>query len=184
MPPRFRPRQPSRPRRAAASRWLAWWTLWRIPTLLLVLMLAWWFAFRPWAASRAEWTPATQGFDLCGERGRGHACVTDGDTVMLGYGEGARRIRLTGFDAPEMAGACPAERAAALRARQELQLWLNRGAFEWDGGADPPRDRYGRELRSARRTLPDGSHQLLADHMIDAKLAEGPGPWERRDWCR
>ena len=34
------------------------------------------------------------------------------------------------------------------------------------------------------RTLPDGSHQLLADHMIDAKLAEGPGPWERRDWCR
>lgn len=179
-----RQRQRQRPRPPRPSRWLGWWTLWRIPTLLLILMLAWWFAYRPWVASQAEWAPVSQRFDLCGTRGRGFACVTDGDTVTLGHGAGARRIRLTGFDTPEIAGACPAESAAALRARQELQLWLNRGTFEWDGGADPPRDRYGRELRSVRRTAPDGSHQPLADHMIAAKLAEGPGPWDRRDWCR
>lgn len=166
------------------QRWINWWVLWRIPMMLLVIMLAWWFLYRPYAASQAEWVPVSQRFDICGTPGRGFACISDGDTVTLGFGSSARRIRLTGFDAPEIDGACPTEAAAALRAQQELQAWLNRGGFEWDGGTDPPRDRYGRELRSVRRTFPNGSHQTLAEHMIDAKLAEGPGPWERRDWCK
>lgn len=172
-----------RRRNSRRQRWLTWWVLWRIPVLLLVIMLAWWFLYRPWAASQAEWTKVEYSFDICGTPGRGFACVSDGDTVTLGYGSTARRIRLTGFDAPEIDGQCPAESAAALRAQAGLRGWLNVGAFEWDGGADPPRDRYGRELRSARRTLSGGSHQLLSRHMIDADLAEGPGPWERQNWC-
>ena len=103
--------------------------------------------------------------------------------MTLGYGSSARRIRLTGFNAPEIEGQCPAESAAALRAQAELRAWLNRGAFEWDGGSEPPRDRYGRELRSVRRTAPDGSSETLAEHMIDADLAEGPGPWHYQNWC-
>lgn len=178
-----RPRRPSRQSRRR-QRWLTWWVLWRIPVLLLAIMLAWWFLYRPWVASLAEWEPAQYSFDICGERGRGFACVSDGDTVTLGYGSGARRIRLTGFDAPEIEGRCKKESALALRAQHELRGWLNQGKFEWDGGAEPPRDRYGRELRAVRRTLPDGSHASLAEHMIDMRLAEGPGPWERRDWCR
>lgn len=175
--PRRRSRSPRR------SRWISWWVLWRIPVLLTVLMLAWWFLYRPIAANMGEWSRVSLRFDICGTRGRGFACVSDGDTVTLGYGSEARRIRLTGFDAPEIEGACPAESAAALRAQMELRAWLNRGTFEWDGGADPPRDRYGRELRAVRRIAPDGSRQTLADHMIAAELAEGPGPWERQDWC-
>ena len=172
-----------RSRRSRRQRWLGWWVIWRIPVLLIVVMLAWWFIYRPIAASMADWAEVQYDFDVCGERGRGFACVSDGDTVTLGYGSSARRIRLTGFNAPEIEGQCPAESAAALRAQAELRAWLNRGAFEWDGGSEPPRDRYGRELRSVRRTAPEGSSETLAEHMIDADLAEGPGPWQYQNWC-
>ena len=59
------------------------------------------------------------------------------------------------------------------------QAWLSQGPFEWTGGTDPPRDKYGRELRAARRGTED-----LAEVMISAKLAEGSG-WgaTRIDWC-
>ncbi|QPC98930.1 thermonuclease family protein [Qipengyuania soli] len=90
-----------------------------------------------------------------------------------------RRIRLTGFDAPEMDGACAAERTRAQEAKRALHAWLAGGPFEWNGGADPPRDKYGRELRAARRGKDE-----LADHMIGLGLAEGGG-WttQRIDWC-
>jgi len=122
-------------------------------------------------------------FDQCGVPGRGSHCTSDGDTVTIGYGNTARRIRLTGFDAPEIDGQCPAEVAKAQQAEGALRAWLNRGAFEWDGGADPPRDQYGRELRSAWRVGPDGAVDTLAQHMIDAGLAEGNAFWEQRNWC-
>ena len=172
-----------RSRRSRKQRWLGWWVIWRIPVLLIIVMLAWWFFYRPIAASMADWNETQYRFDICGEPGRGFACVSDGDTVTLGYGSSARRIRLTGFDAPEIDGQCPAESAEAIRAQSALREWLNRGAFEWDGGTEPPRDRYGRELRSVRRVASDGSGETLADYMIDRDLAEGPGPWERQDWC-
>lgn len=169
--------------RSRRQRWINWWVLWRIPVLLSVLMAGWWFAYRPFAESRAGWTAVSRSFDICGTRGRGFACVSDGDTLTLGYGPSARRIRLTGFDAPEIEGACAAETARAHEAERALQGWLNSGGFEWDGGADPPYDRYGRELRRVRRVLPGGGQEMLADFMIDAGLAEGPGPWEGRSWC-
>nr|WP_247713386.1 thermonuclease family protein [Qipengyuania polymorpha] len=102
-------------------------------------------------------------------------CVIDGDTLAIGQ----RRVRLTGYDAPEMDGACKYERAKAREAKDELHRWLARGRFTWTGGDNPPRDRWGRELREARR-----GDDLLAEHMVSAGLAEEMG-WgaERREWC-
>ncbi len=113
-------------------------------------------------------------FRLCGEAGRG-PCVIDGDTLAIGQ----RRIRLTGYDAPELNGACAAEVAKAQEARTALRDWLAKGDFTWTGGEEPPRDQYGRELREARRGA-----DALADAMVEAGLAEGSG-WGvgEREWC-
>lgn len=156
-----------------------------MPVLLLVVMAVWWFGFRPVPQPR-DWARVEQDFALCGERSGGLAgCVVDGDTLILGFGKAQRRIRLTGFDAPELNGACAAESQLAVQAREALHQWLEQGAFEWDGGDTPPRDQYGRELRAARRIATDGSTQYLADAMINAGLASGSG-WgsTQRDWCK
>ncbi|MBX7539446.1 thermonuclease family protein [Qipengyuania sphaerica] len=114
-------------------------------------------------------------FRLCPEQEWGAPCVIDGDTVAIGK----RRVRLTGYDAPEMDGPCDAERAKAMQARDALLTWLIKGRFSWTGGSEPPYDRYGRELREARR-----GEELLAEHMIAAGLAEEMG-WgaQKREWC-
>lgn len=169
-----------RPARFGRRKW-RWWPIARLGLLVGLLAGAWWFVSPP---PPGEWQTVGTRFGTCGMRGRPPACVTDGDTVTLGFGESARRIRLKGFDAPEVAGACPAEAAKAAEATAALTEWLNRGPFEWDGGASPPRDQYGRELRSARRKLPDGAQEDLAEWMVARGLAEGEAIWERRDWCR
>ena len=143
-----------------------------VPLLVLVLALVWAMRAGPLAPPPpVEEVDLT--FGLCGEGWGG--CVVDGDTVRIGK----RRIRLTGFDAPELDGACDAEREKAREAREALLTWLAEGPFEWTADADTPYDQYGRELREARR-----GDQLLADYMIEAGLAEGSG-WGavRRDWC-
>lgn len=147
----------------------------------VILVSTWWQAdemFGPPAGSQVSQT-----FGTCGEKGRGTYCTSDGDTVTIGYGKTARRIRLTGYDAPEIEGACPAESAKAREAEMALRSWLNAGPFEWDGGTQPPRDQYGRELRYAWRTAADGSVEYLATHMIDAGLASGDGWGQSADWC-
>ena len=122
-----------------------------------------------WA--EGEWDRTERQFTICGQ-GSSAACVVDGDTLRLGQ----RRVRLTGFDAPELHGQCDAESQLARAARDELAAWLNRGAFEMDGGADPPRDQYGRELREVRR-----GGELLADSMIERGLARRSRL--DRGWC-
>jgi endonuclease YncB( thermonuclease family) len=161
-----------------------WWLLWRVPVLLLAVMALWWFGFRPFAGEQG-WVPVSERFALCGKGGaRAASCVVDGDTVVIGGGRAQRRIRLTGFDAPELEGACLAERRLALEAQRALHTWLARGGFEWNGGADPPRDQYGRELRAARRSAPGGRRELLANHMITRGLA-GESGWGSSpvNWC-
>ncbi|MCB2084479.1 MAG: hypothetical protein KDD90_10555, partial [Sphingomonadaceae bacterium] len=61
--------------------------------------------------------------------------------------------------------------------------WLNRGPFTMDGGTDPPRDTYGRELRALRREEA-GSDEWLADWMEARGFARTSG-WGNpdRDWC-
>ena len=144
-----------------------WWSL---PVALLV---AGWVLLGERLASPEPVKEVDLAFGLCGEKWG--ACVVDGDTVRIGQ----RRIRLTGFDAPEMEGACDAESAKARLARDELRRWLAIGPFQWTGGSAPPRDQYGRELREARR-----GDELLAEHMVSAGLAEGSG-WGARPqaWC-
>jgi len=105
-------------------------------------------------------------FTRCG-RGRGHACVVDGDTFKLGQ----RKVRIIGIDAPEVNGVCAAERQLAEAATAKLQGLLNRGPFEMVGRFDEMQDRYGRDLRVVRRRLPDGSYQSIADEMRESGLA-------------
>lgn len=158
-----------------------------MPALALIVMVIWWFAVRP-VVSEQGFVPVTATFALCGEGARGEGtrasgCVIDGDTVFLGPFAQKRRIRLTGFDAPELNGACEAEITLARTARTRLHEWLSQGAFEWDGGDSPPRDKYGRELREVRR-LKDEGHEALADVMIESGLASESG-WgtDPIDWC-
>ncbi|RDC58971.1 hypothetical protein HME9302_00148 [Alteripontixanthobacter maritimus] len=160
---------------------------WRYALLLGTFLAAgWWFA--GWQTDGDDWREVTARYPVCGQDRvpRGPAprgCVIDGDTLAIGFGKDARRIRLTGFDAPELDGACPAERAKAALARTTLSRWLSAGPFLLDGGAEPPRDRYGRELRSARRITADGSEEWLADAMVDAGLAREDS-WETpAGWC-
>ncbi|MEL7217534.1 MAG: hypothetical protein AAGK01_03780 [Pseudomonadota bacterium] len=163
---------------------LTWWVVWRVPVLLGIVMAVWWFAIRP-TIDDTHWVRVTQEFSKCGEpNSRSAGCVVDGDTVIVGFGKDRRRIRLTGFDAPEIEGACEAERNAAISARSALHEWLGSGPFEWDGADAPPYDQYGRELREARRTTSDGSHTYLADMMLERGLAAETG-WgaEPKDWC-
>lgn len=161
---------------------MQWWVVWRVPALAAIVMAVWYFAVRP-VVSEQGWVPVTESFALCGEGARAQGCVIDGDTVFLGFGPDQRRIRLTGFDAPELDGACEAESRLARAARQRLYDWLGEGPFEWDGADEPPRDQYGRELRAARRQT-NGDYETLAEVMIKGGLASESG-WGTSpvDWC-
>ena len=106
-------------------------------------------------------------FSRCG-RGRGHACVIDGDTFKLGQ----RKIRIIGIDAPEVRGQCPRETQLAERSTARLQLLLNQGPFEMVGRFDDMKDRYGRDLRSVRRIAPGGGYQSIAEEMRQSGLAK------------
>ncbi|MEM1196353.1 MAG: hypothetical protein AAGH57_09645 [Pseudomonadota bacterium] len=192
-----RSRFPSTPRfatgRPSRRGWLlGWWSLWRVPTLVTIVAALWWFGVRPITLEQG-WIPVETAFSLCGEGPRTPGCVLDGDTVLVTGlvsapaappSAPARRIRFTGFDAPELDGACEAERALAQDARAALLAWLQRGPFEWNGAGDPPRDAYGRELREARRVDASGAQERLADTLIAAGLASDSG-WgaEPIDWC-
>ncbi len=180
-----------RPRRGKSTRGRmgSWWTIWRVPVLLAIVSAGWWFVYRPYAEEQG-WTRQTSRFVMCGTPWRGaNGCVVDGDTIVMGAGsrpgQGTRRIRLTGFDAPEIDGACPAESAQAQRARAALLDWLANGPFEWSGEDTPPRDQYGRELRELRRIADDGSPEYLAQVMIGRGLA-GESGWGTYpvDWCK
>jgi len=121
-----------------------------------------------------DWEPIDEQFTLCGERSS-NGCVIDGDTIMIGR----RKIRLTGFNAPELAGECEAETQLARQSSLALRDWLNQGSFEISGGDEPAFDQYGRELRELKR-----GDDLLADIMIGRSLAQGSGwGFERGGWC-
>lgn len=138
---------------------------------MLALVLLGWALVRQYGWAQGTWDPVERQFGICGQ-GSTAACVVDGDTLRIGQ----RRIRLTGYDAPEMQGQCDAESQLARVAQEELAGWLNLGAFEMDGGEDPPRDQYGRELREVRR-----GGEILADTMIERGLARRSRL--DRGWC-
>lgn len=158
-----------RPRRRRSSRRNKWLFALAIGVGLFILIAS------PGKRDFAEAEAVTAQFPLCSGPGYTANCVVDGDTIRIGE----RRIRLTGFDAPEVEGACQRESDLAIAARNELHRWLALGPFELSGGAEPPRDQYGRELRAARRR-----EAYLADVMVSAGLAESAG-WSvgGNAWC-
>ena len=60
-----------------------------------------------------------------------------------------------------------------------MREWLNNGSFSMSGGAEPPYDQYGRELRELKR-----GKEWLSETMIEAELAQESG-WGfiRGGWC-
>lgn len=146
----------------------------------LFLLIAWYFS--RWQGPswiQGEFEMVSARFTLCSERYSQH-CVVDGDTILIAK----RKIRLSGYDAPELEGACAQESQLARKAGRALRDWLNQGPFVMSGGDDPNFDKYGRELRETHRRGGNGARRYLADHMIHAGLAEGSG-WGaiRREWC-
>jgi endonuclease YncB( thermonuclease family) len=117
-------------------------------------------------------------FTRCG-RGRGHACVIDGDTFKLGQ----RKVRIIGIDTPEVDAQCPAEARAAEAATAELQRLLNQGPFDMVGRIGDQTDRYGRDLRALTRKRADGSTQSIAGEMRDGGFARRYLGGYRSGWC-
>lgn len=118
-------------------------------------------------------------FTRCGP-GRGQACVVDGDTFKLGK----RRVRVIGIDAPETHhAACPEEARLGEQATARLQVLLNEGPFEMVAPVYRQQDRYGRDLRTIRRTLPDGGTQSIAEEMRESGLAHRYLGGFKPGWC-
>lgn len=117
-------------------------------------------------------------FTRCG-RGRGEACVIDGDTFKLGE----RKIRIIGIDTPEVRGECGAETRLAEQATARLQQLLNQGPFTMTGHIGELQDRYGRDLRAITRERPDGSIQSIAAEMRESGHARRYLGGFRAGWC-
>lgn len=160
--------------RGAAFRWLRPWLLLAVFLLVAAIVNALPdpIPFLP-GAGRQE-VPALA-WRACGDRRDAGHCVVDGDTVRI---EG-ETIRLLGLDAPELAGACEAERIAARAARDALLGWLNRGAFTITGEG---RDKYGRPLRRFSRGRAIGGSDA-AGTLIAAGVARPYDGDGRAGWC-
>jgi micrococcal nuclease len=163
----------SRMRRILRFFWPFFW-------LAAILIGAAWVVGLP--TMGGDWQAGTGRFNIC-RQGRSQACVIDGDTILIGYPPKARKIRMSDYNTPELKGECPAESALALRARAALLEWLNRGPFEMSGGDDPPYDKYGRELRTFKRTGSDGSDDWLVDTMLASKTARSEWGDRGGSWC-
>ena len=153
------------------------------PVILGAILLSLWPTLdarlvEPPAWLSAEPEPVDATFTRCG-RGRGHACVVDGDTFRLGQ----RRIRIVGVDTPEVKAQCPEEARLAEAAAVRLQQLLNEGPFEMVGRLDDPTDRYGRELKSLRRRTGDGGYTSIAAQMREEGHARRYLGGLRGGWC-
>lgn len=107
--------------------------------------------------------------------------VVDGDTfdARVELQPGFRittRVRLRGVDAPELHGACEAERVGAEAAQRALRAILAEGGVTIH---DLGEDKYGRLLGTvATRTTPD-----VAKALINKGVARGYYGGQRAGWC-
>ena len=144
--------------------------IWSLLLLALLLALSWWLSRPPPPSVGPE--RVAERFTRCGS-GSGFACVVDGDSFHLG----PRRIRIRGIDAPERAGACPAETVLADRSAARLAELLSAGPFTMTAVGGDERDQYGRELREVTR---DGGS--IGEAMVEAGLAHDYRGRKTR-WC-
>ena len=154
------------------------------PVVLLAILLLLWAGLdpalvEPPAILSADPEPMSATFTRCG-RGRSWACVIDGDTFKLGE----RRVRIIGIDAPEThPPRCAEEARLGELATAKLQQLLNERPFELVAPLYRSTDRYGRDLRVARRLLADGSYQNMAEEMRRSGLARRYLGGFRSGWC-
>lgn len=78
----------------------------------------------------------------------GAYAVIDGDTIdVVDTVDGeSLRVRIIGYDTPELHGECEAERVAARVETQALELHLASGCFSAVINAERPEDRFGHIL--------------------------------------
>ena len=99
------------------------------------------------------------------------ARVVDGDTIRVD----GEPVRVMGLDAPEMRGRCPAEIAAARRAKDRMAELIAGGVTLRRHG----RDRYRRLLA----VVTDSRGRDVAVVMIREGLARPYGGERRQSWC-
>ena len=154
------------------------------PFILLGILVALWTAsdprlIPPVGPIASDLETVDQRFTRCG-RGRGFACVIDGDTFRLGE----RKIRIADINAPELASPrCRAEAQLAEQSAQHLLALLNEGAFQMVANRFDRTDRYGRELRSLSRTKPGGERESIGEKMKEAGLAHAYWGSLEPGWC-
>ncbi len=169
-------RDPKPPRR----KWFRPWQFW----LLASIGVSLWVAedpalMEPPSLFASDPEKVSGQFTRCGRKSSEH-CVIDGDTFRLGE----RTVRIIGIDAPETHPArCPAEAQAGEKATAELQRLLNQGPFVMIGRIDEPTDKYGRELRALKRTMPDGRTALIASQMLESGTVRPYRGQLRTSWC-
>lgn len=100
------------------------------------------------------------------------ARVVDGDTIRVD----GEPVRVIGLDAPEIRGRCPAEVAAARRAKARMAELIANGVTLRPHG----RDRYRRLLA----VVMDSRGRDVAAVMIREGLARPYGGERRESWCR
>lgn len=122
--------------------------------VVLVLVLGAWLLLRDVLQPPPPVSAVDMRFGRCGEHG-GTACVIDGDTLAIGR----RRVRLTGYDAPELEGACEAERAKARRQGRAARM-AGHGQLQLDRRREAaPRPIWQRATRgAAKRCIAGGPH--------------------------
>lgn len=108
--------------------------------------------------------------------------VVDGDTIRARARiwldqEVETLVRLDGIDAPELDGACAAERDLAQRARDALWRLIGEGAIEL---LDVRHDKYGGRVRA---TVRDGAGRDLGATLVGAGLARPYDGGTREPWC-
>ena len=160
-----------------------WWEAVR-PWLLLTAFAALWFGYdvetlEPWSVLTSDPQRIAGNFTRCDEAANAF-CVIDGDTFVLG----ARRVRLLGVDAPETHPArCPAEAEKGAAATAALQRLLNQGPFTIVGRIDGMTDKWGRDLRAAYRTRPNGTRQSIAEDLLATGTVRRYLGGTRGAWC-
>lgn len=97
-------------------------------------------------------------------------CVVDGDTIWLD----GEKMRLEGFNTPEMDGVCELERQLAVQARDRLQNLISGRALTVTRNG---KDRYDRTLATIKVSGRDVGESLIADGLAHR--------WQGRkeSWC-